>query len=197
MKGLDLRKTAVLDPSKPAELKKAFDLIEEVKEYLSEELGVEEAEHPAFKPPALAELAEDADALTNSELANLHAQYIAYAGFFGNRLAWIKAAYKVAESNLSHIKADLETKLYAKGALPKAEVPAHVKQDGLYRDFEIEYLKLYMMRTILEAKYDDYRKQADAISRLITLRTEELQDARTNIQGRGKGKAPKRRGRFG
>jgi hypothetical protein len=191
MTSLDLRKTPVTDPGKEGELKSAFDMLEEVEAYLEQKLGVHEYRQPKMKPPPdLGEgLAERADALTNQELGTLHAQYVAYAAFLNSRLARIRAAYKVADSNVDQITADLSTKLYSKH-VPKGETAHRVKIDPLYRKFELEYLKLYMMQTILAARYEAYDSQAKAISRLITLRTEELGTQRMNVQSRRPARRP-------
>ncbi len=201
MKKLDLSKVGMLDPDREVELKSAFDLIEEVEQYVEERMGIAAYEQPPTVPPDLGEgLADKADALTLDELGVLHAQYVAYAAFLDSRLARIKAAYKVAETNLKHISADLATKLYAKGGIPKKEVPDHIKLDGLYREFEVEYLRLYMMRVLLEARHGAYDAQAKAISRLITLKLDEREASRRDHNvGRGRGKHPAKdgRGRFG
>jgi len=191
---LDLRNIGILDPERAVELKSAFDLIDEVEEYVEKELGVTEYKQPPTAPPDLSEgLADRADALTNDELGVLHAQYVAYAAFLNARLARIKAAYKVSESNLKHITADLTNQLFAKKK-PKNEVESLVKSDALYRQFEVEYLKLYMMREIMEARYTAYSDQAKAISRLITLRVEEMETQRASAQ---RGRRPRPSGRFG
>lgn len=188
---LDLRGVGIVDPDKQAELKSAFDLIDEIEGYFIEKLGITAYEKPAEVPPDLSEgLADKADALTLDELGILHAQYVAYAAFLNGQLSKIKAAYKVAESNLKHVKADISTKLYAND-IPKSEVADRVLMDPLYREYEVEYLKLYMMRTILEARYQAYDTQASAISRLITLRGQEIERARQDPQGRGPGRGGK------
>lgn len=191
MAKLDLSKTGVVETERATQLKTAFDIIEEIEEYFEDKMGISAYSQPAVVPQDLSEgLAERADALTLDELGVLHAQYVAYAAFLNGRLSNIKAGYKLAEMNLRHIKADISTKLFAK-KVPKAEVADRVLMDGLYREFEVEYLKLYMMRVMLEARYTAYHTQANAISRLITLRGQELEQGRQNPQQRdSKGGGP-------
>jgi hypothetical protein len=184
---LDLSKSGLVDKNTPRTMRKAFDIIEEVEAYLEAEMGVAPAAKPKGEQPEdLGDgLAERADSLTNSELAILHAQYVAWAGYLNGRLAVIKAGHKLAEMNLANIRADLEREFF-KTDIPKVEVPTLVKSDGLYREFQIEDLKLYMMKQILDARVRAYDKSAEAISRLITLRTDEVQAQRRNPQNRGR-----------
>lgn len=188
---LDLSKAGIVSKGREAELKSAFDIIEEVEEYFENKMGITAYVQPAVVPQDLSQgLADRADSLTQGELGVLHAQYVAYASFLNGRLSSIKAAYKLAETNLRHVKADISTKLFAK-EVPKTEIAERVLMDGLYRDFEMEYLKLYMMKVMLDARYQAYHTQAGAISRLITLRGQEIEIASQNPQQRG----PKDKGR--
>jgi hypothetical protein len=187
--GLNLSKTAVIDSDTPLQLKKAFDLIDEIDEYLHEEMGVEEYPKPRVRPDDLSEgIADRAESLTNDELAVLHAQYVAWASFLNGRLAVIKAAHKLAVANLRKMKAQLSVELYAKDSIAKTEVADHILIHPLYNEFEVEETRLYMMKQILDARYDGYKRSADAISRLITLRQDEIEQAKQNPQSRGRRK---------
>ncbi len=197
MARLDLSKAAILDKGKEVQLRSAFDLVEEIGTYMEEELGIDQYPQPPSAPPDLSEgLADKADTLTLDELGVLHAQYVAYAAFLESKLSQVKAAYKVSEINLKHVSADLSVKLYAQEGVPKKEVADRIKLDGIYRDFEVEYLKLYMMRELISARYNAYDTQAKAISRLITLKLDEREAARRDASMGTKRKRPAR-GTFG
>lgn len=174
MTKLDLKKAAVIPASTDAEMRSAFDIIEEVMARASE-WGIEPYSKPATVPPDLSELGKDPDQLTNAELAALHLRYTAYAQFINTKLAEITAAHRIADNNLKHIIADLTNQFHVGKAVAKADVPHMVRAHSKYREYECEALKLYAMKTILDARYTSYDKQAAAISRIITVRQMELE----------------------
>jgi hypothetical protein len=174
MKKLDLSKTAITDRESEEELRSAFDIIEETKEKMSE-MGLEEYPRPRNAPKALAEI-DDIDSLTNSQLGALYVQYVAYSQFISAKLSETIAGYRIAANNLKHLHANIASTLYAK-EVPKAEVPARVKEDPLYKQYDAELVKFFAMKTLLEAHHRAYDKQAAALSRMISLRELEFQQS--------------------
>lgn len=173
MKKFDTRNVPIVGADEEAELKGAFDILEEVQTYAQERLGIQPYPMPSTVPRDLAEY-DEPDKFTNDDLALLHAQYTAYASFIGTKLAEITAAQKLSSRNLKNVVTDLTTRLYAENT-PKTEIAARVKMSPIYREFELEDMKLTMMRIILDARYQSYDKQAKAISRLVTIRQMELE----------------------
>jgi len=92
----------------------------------------------------------------------------------GARLAEMVATYKIAINNMKHVTAELTASLYAK-EVPKAEVPTRVKESVAYQEADAELVRVFAMKTLLEAHYRAYEKQASALSRLISLRELEFQ----------------------
>ena len=189
MAGLDLTKTAVLPEDVIEEAQSAYSILEEVQGYLEEQCGVAAPVRPSSVPKDLGEgIADRAADISQEELAILHAQYVAYAGFIGGKLAELKAGHKIADTNFGHIKADLTTRLFTQ-SVAKTEIPERIKTDPLYRRYELVAMKLWMMKTIVEARYKSYEHQAASISRIISIRLEEMHREKNSAQHR----RPKRR----
>ena len=170
---LDLRKAAILPPDSDDRYQSAFEIIETVREQMKTELGLEDYPQPKAQPRPLADI-ENIEDLPNKELGGLYAHYVAYAQFVGAKLAETEAAYRIATNVLKQIVAEIQSRLFAK-EVPRAEIPAMVKADGLYKKFDSELVKLYATKTILTAHHRAYDKQAAALSRIIALRELEFQ----------------------
>lgn len=172
MPKLNLTNAAILDKESDQRHKSAFEIIDETKAKMAE-LGLEEYPQPSSRPTPLAEISA-IDSLTNAELGALYVQYVAYSQFVSARLAEMVATYKIAHNNIKHVTAELTASLYAK-EVPKSEVPTRVKESVAYQEADAELVKLFAMKTLLEAHYKAYEKQASALSRLISLRELEFQ----------------------
>lgn len=170
---LDLRNAAILPAGSEEKYQSAFEIIATVREQMQSELGLEDYPQPKAQPRPLADIPNIED-LPNKELGGLYAHYVAYAQFVGAKLAETEAAYRIATNVLKQIVAELQSKLFAK-EVPKAEIPAMVKADGLYKRFDAELVKIYATKTILSAHHRAYDKQAAALSRIIALRELEFQ----------------------
>lgn len=170
---LDLRNAAILPPGTDEKYQSAFEIIETVRQQMRDEFGLEDYPQPKAQPKPLADIPNIED-LPNKELGGLYAHYVAYAQFVGAKLAETEAAYRIATNVLKQIVAEIQSKLFAK-EVPKAEIPARVKEDGLYKKFDAELVKLYATKTILSAHHRAYDKQAAALSRIIALRELEFQ----------------------
>jgi hypothetical protein len=175
---LDLSKTALLSPEERAQFKSAEGILEEVEER-AEELGLMPYPKPTSVPESLADI--DIEALTNPGLGQLFTRYTAYGQYVFGELTKSEVAYKIGVSSLKLVEAKLKTKYYGLDGITKAEVPALVKDDAFRIEYELEVLKLYAMKEILGAHYKAYSKQADALSRIISLRELEFdRDMRRN-----------------
>lgn len=174
MPKLNLTNAALINKESDQRHKSAFEIIDETKQKMAE-LGLEDYPQPSSRPTPLAEIAA-IDSLTNAELGGLYVQYVAYSQFVGARLAEMVATYKIAINNMKHVTAELTASLYAK-EVPKAEVPTRVKESVAYQEADAELVRIFAMKTLLEAHYKAYEKQASALSRLIALRELEFQQA--------------------
>ena len=174
MPKLDLTRAALIDKDSDHRHKSAFDLIDETKRKM-EELGLEDYPQPSSRPTPLAEI-DNIDTLTNAQLGALYVQYVAYAQFVCARLAEIVATHKIAETRVKHVTAELTASLYAK-EIPKTEVSTRVRESVAYQEADAELVKTYAMKTLLEAHHRAYDKQAAALSRVISLRELEFQQA--------------------
>jgi hypothetical protein len=172
MPKLDLTNAALINKEADQRHKSAFEIIDETKAKMAD-LGLEDYPQPSSRPIPLAEI-ESIDLLTNAELGALYVQYVAYSQFVSARLAEMVATYKIAINNVKHVTAELTASLYAK-EVPKAEVPTRVKESVVYQEADAELVRIFAMKTLLEAHYKAYEKQASALSRLISLRELEFQ----------------------
>lgn len=188
--GLDLTRHAPIEHDELEELKGAFELIDEVEDELTIRTGFQSRREAPEPPVDLSRYVGEGSTsdLSDEELGDLLVAYTGYASFLDGELARAKAAHKAAESNLKKIHAHLAVRLYAKKGITKAEVPTYVRDDKIYQEHEVDQLRAYMMKVALEAAYKAYSKQADAVSRLITLRQEEQSRTRreANLPYRGR-----------
>jgi hypothetical protein len=189
---LDLTRAAILPKGSDERYQSAFEIIEQVREQMRDELGLEEYPKPESQPRPLADI-QNIESLPNAELGGLYAHYVAYAQFVGAKLAETEAAYRIATNVLKQIVAEIQSKLFAQ-EVPKSEISSRVREDGLYKKFDTELVKLYATKTILTAHHKAYDKQAAALSRIIALR--ELEFQQTFREGGISGNAKKARRRL-
>jgi hypothetical protein len=130
-------------------------------------MGLPEYPKPKTAPEPLCDI--DVGALTNRELETQMANYVAYAMYIAPKLAEAEAAYKISTANMKAVAASLKVSLY-KDRVPKSEIDARVLVAPEYIEQELEHLKLYATKEILEAHYKAYSKQAGALSRFVELR---------------------------
>jgi hypothetical protein len=183
--GLKLKDKAIVPQTKGQESLVGFtaqEIMDEVSAR-THELGLPAYPRPTNTPVPLTDV--DVETLTNHQLGALYTQYTAFAQFVNGQLAEAEAGYKIASSRLKMLDARLRAELFAQN-VPKTEVPVRVKENGALQDAEFELVKLFAMKTILEAHYKAYDKQASALSRIITLRELEFEkEMRDNgIHGR-------------
>lgn len=154
-----------------------------------EQRGILDAPRPDNHPKALADL--DITLLTNNELASLYSQYVAYGAYIGDGLAKVEGLEEAAKRFLRDVLSELKEAQFVKG-MKGAEATSAALQDPLYKDYDLEHTKLFLMKTIMKRRYDGYKDQAAALSRSIELRKLDFeQSSRDNNLGYpGKRAAP-------
>lgn len=162
----NMTKVPVLSDEQKRSTQSSADILADI-DRQSREMGLVEYPRPKSTPVSLADL--DLETLTNNGLGNLYAQYTAHAQWVYGQVARAEIGYKIGVSNLKQIEAQMKAKLFA-SEVPKTEVPALVREDPLRVSYEIEVLKLYATKEILTAHYKAYSKEAEALSRIISLR---------------------------
>lgn len=172
MPRLTLEDKVIIKKSSEQKYQSAFDTLDEAKSQMRA-MGLEEYPKPSALPPSLSEVG-DVDALTNAQLGALYVRYVAYAQFVGAKLAESVAGYKIAVSKIKHLQAELSASLFAK-EVPKAEIPARIRENEMFKEFDADLVKMFAMKTLLEAHHRAYDKQAAALSRMIALRELEFQ----------------------
>jgi len=163
---IDLGKAPVLSSDEREQYKNAQEIIDEVEAQV-EAKGLTKFPRPTGEPADLTQI--DVTSMSNNELGQHFIRYTAYAQYVFGDLANIEAAYKVGAASLKLIEANLKSKLFAKD-IPKVEIPALVREDPVRVEYELELLRLFAMKEILEARYKAYQRSADALSRIIELR---------------------------
>lgn len=166
MPKLDTSKLAILSTEEREQFGDAQGILAQV-ENQAKDLGLVPYPKPSNAPDNLADM--DVSVMPNNQLGQMYSQYTAHAQWVFGELTKASVAYRLGVSSLKLLEAKLKTKLYAQNVV-KAEVPALVREDHLRLEYEIEVLKLYAMKEILEAHYKAYSKQAEALSRIISLR---------------------------
>lgn len=175
MSGLNLKKAAVVRKETQEQIKQgAFDILQEVRERVRG-LGVAEVPQPTDVPQSLGDI--DVGKIPNRDIESYYTRYLAYASYLLPRVAELVSAYKISTANLKRVAADIKMQL--KDEVAKADLGAMVLGHPVYMEQELDHLKLYAMKTILESYYKAYSKQAQALSRIIELRKlEQEQDQR-------------------
>lgn len=166
MPRIDLGKTAVLSSEEQEQFKTAQEIIDEIEDQVASK-GLAKYPRPAGEPADLTQL--DITTMSNNELGQHFIRYTAFAQYVFGDLANIQASYRIGIASLKLIEANLKSKLFAR-EVAKAEIPAMVREDPIRVEYELEVLRLFAMKEILEARYKAYQRSADALSRIIEIR---------------------------
>lgn len=137
-------------------------------------MGLPDYPKPVGSPQTLSDI--DVESLSNPDLGTLYTQYTAFAQYVYGQWAQAEASYKLASTNMKRLEARIKSSLLAKG-MAASKVPSAVKENGVWLEAEFETVRLYVIKTILEAHYKAYDKQASALSRIIALRELEFEKA--------------------
>lgn len=185
---LDLSRVGVIsEKGVSAAQQRIYSMLEEAKAQLAER-GILDMPKPKNHPLPLADM--NVNDLTNSEVAGLYTQYVAYASYIGDELAEIECLEEAAKRLLRETLGKLKDAQFAKG-LKGAEATAAAISDPFYRELDIEHLRLFFMKSIMKRRYRHYTSQASALSRTVELRKLDFESQRrdSNI-GRGRPKLP-------
>lgn len=183
--GLNLGGTPVTSNNTKERIQRGLEILEDIQEQMAG-MGLTEYPKPKTTPEPLGDL--DLSAMENRELEGLMAKYTGYAAYVGTKLAEAEVAYKVSTAAMKAVSASLKVSLYKDGS-PKTEIDAKIQVAPEYIEYELEHLKLYATKEILDAHYKAYSRSAQAVSRTIEVRKLEYeQDARQHSVGGFKGR---------
>lgn len=166
MPSLDLKGVPIASESSVQRSQRALDILEEIQAQVRA-MGLPDYPKPETSPVPLSEI--DPSDLSNRDLEKHLTTYIAYAAYLEPKVAEAEFAYKASAHNLKAIKASLKVSLY-KDNVPKSEIEARVTDSPEYCAQELEHLKLYAIKQILEAHHSGYSRQAAGLSRLVEMR---------------------------
>lgn len=166
MPGLNLSGIAVTSAKTKERIARGLEILEAIQKQVRA-MGVPDYPRPRQTPEAIADV--DLSAMTNRELEQLMSQYTAWAAFMGTKLAEAEVAYKASTAAMKAVTASLRVSLLKDG-VPKNEIDAKVQTSPEYIEYDLEHLKLYAAREILDAHYKAYSRSAQAVSRNIELR---------------------------
>ncbi len=186
---LDLgRMGAISEKGISAAQARITNMLDEAKNELARR-GIMDMPRPKNHPEPLADM--NVNDLTNSQVAGLYTQYVAYASYIGDELAEIECLEEAAKRILRETLGKLKDAHFAKGTMKGAEVTAAAISDPFYQELDFEHLRLLFMKNIMKRRYRHYTSQASALSRTVELRKLDFESQRrdSNI-GRGRPPGP-------
>lgn len=186
----DFSRVGIIDEDDIGEARGRIDALMRSVQAELDARGIPEPPRPKAHPASLADV--DITLLTGNQLANLYTQYVAYAAYIGDEVAKIEGLEESAKKMLRETLAELKDAQFAKG-LKGAEATAAATKDVLYKDLDMEHMKLFFMKAIMKRRYKGYITQAAALSRTIELRKLDFEQTRRdgNIGFSGKRGAPR------
>ncbi len=192
MPTLNLKKKAIASPAAiEASDTHLNQIIEEVEQTLVR-MNIPAIARPDIElPEDINQRLNNPDMVPMTELARLHFLYTSYAGYANYERAKMNMMKLSAKRRLEKLKLELTLDLQSK-SIPKTDIPNLVKDNPLYAEQEHAYDRTNYLTNILETVYKDYDDIAASISRIVTIRTTEMNSVgRDNgIYNRGKTKAP-------
>ena len=191
----DFSRVGLIDDNLIDDARQRLDGLMATVEEEMEMRGIPQPPRPTTHPQSLADT--DITTLTNSEVASLYTQYVAYSTYIGDELARIEGIEESAKKMLKDTLAELKDAQFARG-VKGAEATAAAMKDPVYQALDQEHMKFFFMKAILKRRYTGYVAQAAALSRTIELRKLDFEQTRrdgnvgfrANPVGRGFG-APK------
>lgn len=186
---LDLSRVGAISEKSVNEAQaKIFAMLDDAKNELTRR-GILDMPKPKNHPLPLADM--NVNDLTNSEVAGLYTQYVAYASYIGDELAEIECLEEAAKRMLRETLGKLKDAQFAKG-LKGAEATAASISDPFYQELDFEHLRFLFMKNIMKRRYRHYTSQASALSRTVELRKLDFESQRRDINiGRGRPPAAK------
>ncbi len=169
--GLDLKGVPVAPRRTKERSRKALELLEDIQQRVTA-MGLAPYPRPTNAPEALGDL--DIESLSNRELEKQFAHYVAYGAYVATKLAEAEIALKIAAKHIEALTASLKVTLF-KDEVAKSEIMARVKDSPEYEEADLEHLKCFAIKEILESHHRAYRTQAQALSRVIELRKLEFE----------------------
>lgn len=128
------------------------------------------------KPPT--EIDPDTlDDLTDRELGAMYMEYNGWAQYIRATAAKAHAQYRAARNIQKRVTIKLKGLLAAQG-IPKAEIARELQEIPFYEEVAIEVDRRQLIAELTEAYRGVYSNNADALSRIITLRGQEMESDR-------------------
>lgn len=168
---VDLTQVPVISSEAEQSLDERYDILEDLLQDI-ENGGVSNIPRPRIQAPDPSEIGEDASSLTEEQLSNYLAKYTAWASFYSDRAAVYAGAHKLAESHRKAVYATLFSECSSSG-IAKADIPHVIKNNPLFLEIEMTELKYYVMKKVVEGRYNAMSKATDMVSRLITILIED------------------------
>ncbi len=126
-------------------------------------------------PQSIADI--DIDGLTNAELGALYARHIGFAVYMKYKVVVAEVTYRGAKALLDKVEAQLRRQLKAEG-VADSNIRDLVHEHEDYQEAQGEVASTYAIHALLTAYMSNYRSQAQALSRLVTLRQLDLEQVR-------------------
>lgn len=114
------------------------------------------------------------DDLTDRELGAMYMEYNGWAQYIRATAAKAHAQYRAAKNIQKRVTIKLKGILNAQG-VPKAEVARELQEIPFYEEVAIEVDRRQLIAELTEAYRGVYSNNADALSRIITLRGQEME----------------------
>lgn len=186
----DFSRVGIIDEGRIGVARERIDTLMKSVEAELEARGIPEPPRPKTHPLSLADI--DITLLTGNQLANLYTQYVAYAAYIGDEVAKIEGLEESAKKMLREVLAELKDAQFTRG-MKGAEATSAATKDPVYKDLDMEHMKLFFMKAIMKRRYKGYVTQAAALSRTIELRKLDFEQTRRdgNLGFPGKQGAPR------
>lgn len=126
-------------------------------------------------PQSIADV--DVDGLTNAELGALYARHIGFAVYMKYKVAIAEVTYREAKGLLDRVEAGLRRQFKSEG-VADSNIRDLVHEHEDYQEAQGEVSSAYAIHALLNAYMSNYRSQAQALSRLVTLRQLDLEQTR-------------------
>lgn len=180
MPKLDVNAISYLTRSEEESFRRELLLCDESAKAILERLRIEGVPRPVDttggEGPTPIEI-DKLDALTNDQLGALFIEYTGWAQFLRVETAKKKAEYLAAKSVLKRLAIKLKKTLIERG-FSKELIMGEIQNIPFYEEIAIEVDKQQISSELLDAYRAAFSNNADALSRIITLRGQEYETGR-------------------